>query len=135
MARPRSEHPTPAELEVLQVLWERGEATVREVKEVLDLVRPRAYTTVMSLLNVMAGKGLVERGPAKGNAFAYRPGVPPRRTLSGLLRDVLRRGFGGSPGLLVEHLLREARPTAEEVEEIRRAVEEYRKGGRQGRRP
>ena len=53
MARPKQPHPTPAELEVLQVLWDDGPATVRQVMERLKKDRPRGYTTVMSLLDVM----------------------------------------------------------------------------------
>jgi len=61
MPRPRSEHPTPGELEVLQVLWRRGPSTVREVMNELNRSRPRAYTSVMSLLNVMVDKGWLNR--------------------------------------------------------------------------
>ena len=63
MARPKEDQPTDGELEVLKVLWDRGPSTVREVLEVLTVTRPRAYTSVMSLLNVMTEKGLVTRQP------------------------------------------------------------------------
>ncbi len=132
MPRPRSEHPTPAELEVLQVLWGCGEATVREVMEALGNRRRRAYTSVMSLLNVMNEKGLLRRRP-RGNAFVYQARSGPRKTLSGLVKDLLRRGFGGSMSLFVTHILDQARPSAAEVAEIRKAIEAYRKdmgGGR-----
>ena len=59
MARPRQSHPTPAELEVLQVLWEEGPATVRQVMERLNPGRPRGYTSVMSLLDVPGAEGEV----------------------------------------------------------------------------
>ena len=62
MARPRSEQPTPAELEILKLLWERdGPATVRDLLDKVD--PPKAYTSVMSLMNVMAEKGLLRREP------------------------------------------------------------------------
>src|SRR5436190_20128781 len=80
MARPKEEQPTAGELEVLKVLWDRGPSTVREVMEVLNAERPRAYTSVMSLLNVMAEKKLVVREP-QGRAFVYRPKNDRRRTL------------------------------------------------------
>ena len=71
MARPKHQHPTPAELEVLKILWEAGPLTVRAVMESLKKRRKRrAYTTVMSLLNVMTDKGLLRRKP-KGRAFLY----------------------------------------------------------------
>jgi predicted transcriptional regulator len=60
MARPRHEQPTPAELEVLKILWDReGPSSVRDVLEIVNRhsAPPRAYTSVMSLLNVMTDKG------------------------------------------------------------------------------
>jgi BlaI family transcriptional regulator, penicillinase repressor len=60
MARPRHENATPGELQVLKILWARGPSTVREVMEVLNGTRRRAYTSVMSLLEVMAKKRLVK---------------------------------------------------------------------------
>ncbi len=67
MPRPRHEHPTPGELEVLKILWDRGPSTVRQVMDVLNETRRRAYTSVMSLLSVMTDKGLLTRQP-KGRA-------------------------------------------------------------------
>jgi BlaI family transcriptional regulator, penicillinase repressor len=134
MARPGSEHPTPAELEVLQVLWDRGPATVREVLEILNGRKARAYTSVMSLLNVMAEKGLVERQP-KGRAFLYSPAQAREATLSGMVGDLLERAFSGSANALVTHLLAEAQPTQRELDEIRKLIESFRgetesRGGR-----
>ena len=71
MARPRHEQPTPAELEVLKILWDReGPSSMRDVLEIVNLQAdpPRAYTSVMSLLNVMTDKGLFRRSP-QGRAF------------------------------------------------------------------
>ena len=59
MARPKQPHPTPGELEILRILWERGPSTVREVLELVP--QERAYTSVMSLLGVMTEKKLVTR--------------------------------------------------------------------------
>ena len=61
MPRPKSEHPTPGELEVLQIIWRKGPCTVRQVLDELNQSRPRAYTSVMSLLNVMTDKKLLRR--------------------------------------------------------------------------
>ena len=74
MPRPKSDHPTPGELEALKILWEHGPSTVRQVMERLNEDRPRAYTSVMSLLGVMADKGLLNRKP-QGRAFVYEPAV------------------------------------------------------------
>jgi BlaI family transcriptional regulator, penicillinase repressor len=124
MARPKEEQPTTGELEVLKVLWDRGPSTVREVMEVLNEQRPRAYTSVMSLLAVMADKGLLVREP-RGRAFVYRPKADRGRTLKRLVGDLVRRAFEGSTSQLVAHLLDQTKPTAKELEEIRRAIEAY----------
>ena len=125
MPRPRHEHPTPAELEVLKLLWERGPSSVREVWEALrDQGRERAYTSVMSLMNVMAEKGLLGR-KAQGRAFVYSARRGRERTLGGMVGDLWQRAFEGSATTLVSRLLDEAKPSPEELTEIRRLIEQY----------
>jgi predicted transcriptional regulator len=130
MARPRHENPTPAELEVLQVIWERGPSTVRQVMTVLNQERPRAYTSVMSLMNVMVEKGLLGQEP-KGRAFVYSAKVSQANTRSEIVKDLLGRVFAGSASALVTHLLEQARPDNEELNEIRKTISEFarKKGG------
>ena len=125
MPRPRHDQPTPGELEVLKVLWERGPSTVREVMEVLNETRRRAYTSVMSLLGVMTNKGLLTREP-KGRAYVYRAKVAREKTLGQMVDDLLGRAFEGSASTLVARLLDQSSPSPEELEEIRRTLEEYR---------
>src|SRR5262245_51342599 len=124
MPRPKEEQPTAGELEVLKVLWDRGPSTVRDVMDVLNEARPRAYTSVMSLLNVMTEKGLLVRQP-QGRAFIYRPKSDRQRTLRRMVGDLLGRAFEGSTSQLVAHLLDQSRPSADELNEIRRAIEQY----------
>jgi BlaI family penicillinase repressor len=124
MPRPKEEQPTAGELEVLKVLWDRGPSTVRDVMEVLNTSRPRAYTSVMSLLSVMTDKGLLSR-EAEGRAFVYRPKTDRGRTLKGMVGDLLGRAFEGQASELVAHLLDQSQPTPEELAEIRRLIEEY----------
>src|SRR5438046_1896321 len=124
MPRPKEDQPTAGELEVLKVLWDRGPSTVREVMDVLNETRPRAYTSVMSLLNVMAEKKLLVREP-RGRAFVYRPKTDRGRTLRRMVGDLLGRAFEGSTTQLVAHLLDQSKPSAAELEEIRRAIEKY----------
>jgi BlaI family transcriptional regulator, penicillinase repressor len=125
MPRPRSEHPTPGELEVLQVLWRRGPSTVRDVMNELNRGRPRAYTSVMSLLNVMADKGWLDRR-REGRAFLYSAKVAEQPTLRDMVGDLLQRAFHGSAGLLVAHALEETDPSPEELDAIHRLIEKYR---------
>ena len=124
MARPRHPNATPGELEVLQILWERGPSTVREVMDVLNQTRRRAYTSVMSLLEVMFEKRLVKRRP-QSRAFVYWPAVSKEKTLGQMLGDLVRRGFEGSASSLVAYLLDETPPSKEEVGEIQRLIAEY----------
>ena len=130
MARPRHENPTPAELEVLQVIWQRGPSTVRQVMTILNKTRTRAYTSVMSLMNVMTEKGLLSQEP-KGRAFVYSAKVSQNRTQSRLLTDLLNRAFDGSASALVTHLLEQTTPNSEELNDIRQTIADFpqKKGG------
>ena len=125
MPRPKLPHPTPGELEVLQILWETGPATVRDVLDVLEAnERGRAYTSVMSLMNVMADKGLVKRTP-QGRAFLYSPVMKKDAALGKMVRDLCRRAFEGSASTLVTRLLDETNPSDEELKAIREAIRDY----------
>ena len=125
MARPRHENPTPGELEVLQVIWDRGPSTVRQVMSVLNQTRRRAYTSIMSLMNIMAEKGLLRREP-KGRAFVYKNRATRKKTLSKMVADLLGRAFDGSASEMVAHLLEQTKPSKDELEEIRKTISTYR---------
>ena len=124
MARPRSENPTPAQLEVLQVIWDRGPSTAREVMKVLNRRRPRAYTSVMSLMTIRAEKGLLSQKP-EGRAFVYSARISRAKTQSRMVRDILCRVFDGSANALVTQLLQQAKPDSEEMNEIRKTITEF----------
>lgn len=124
MARLPQETPTEAELEILKVLWERGSCTGREVLEVLAAERKRAYTSVMSVLNIMASKGQVNRKP-QGRAFIYSAKRPREKTLGKMVGSLLRRAFEGSAASLVAQVLDQSKLTPEELEKIRKTIEEY----------
>ena len=126
MARPSYDQPTPGELEVLKVVWDRGPSTVREVMEVLNEDRERAYTTVMSLMNVMTDKRLLKRRPI-GRAFTYEAAVARDDILGELVGDLLGRVFEGSASSLVAHLLSRSEPGDEELAAIRRTIADFQK--------
>jgi len=125
MARPKHAHPTPAELELLNILWEYGPATVREVIDRMS--KPRGYTTVMSLMQVMYEKKLLTR-KQDGRAFRYAPRATQEKTLGKMLGDLLGRAFDGSSSTLVQHLLQHSAPDEEELAAIREAIESYQNG-------
>ena len=126
MARPKQETPTAGELEILKVLWNQGPCTVREVLNELNRERPRAYTSVMSLLNIMTDKGLVDRKP-QGRAFVYEAKRPREKTLGRMVKHLLAGAFEGSASSLVSHVLDQSKPSLEELDEIRRAIDEHRR--------
>ena len=125
MARPKTVHPTPAELEVLKILWDRGPLTVREVWEVMQSMKlRRAYTSVLSLLNVMAEKGLLKRR-AEGRAFRFEPHVSREKTVGKMLSDLWQRAYSGSTSALVAHLLDQTRPSDAELHAIRETLHRF----------
>jgi predicted transcriptional regulator len=84
----------------------------------------RAYTSVMSLLNLMCEKRLVKRRPA-GRAFTYEAKVPRSKTLGRLISDLCRRAFSDSASSLVAHMLDQTEPSPEELQAIRQAIDAY----------
>jgi BlaI family penicillinase repressor len=127
MARPRQETPTEGELEILKILWELGPSTGREVLDALAKQRKRAYTSVMSVLNIMADKGQVIRKP-QGRAFIYSVRRPREKTLGTMVSSLLGRAFEGSAASLVSQLLDQSKPSPEELDQIRKVIEEYENG-------
>ena len=98
MPRKTSEQLTPVELDIMQVLWEIGPATVHSVQQ--RLPREAAYTTVQTMLNVLLRKGKVRR-TLKDRAYVYKPVVSRRQIASQAIGDIVDRLFGGSPEELV----------------------------------
>jgi len=115
--------PTPAELEILGVLWELGPSTVREVQEELDPRRPTGYTTVLKLLQIMTEKKLVRRD-ARERAHRYTASLPRERTEQQMVGDLVDRAFGGSASRLVMRALSSRPATADELERIRELLDE-----------
>lgn len=115
--------PTEVELELLRVLWDKNEATVREIYEVINEQRPMGYTTVLKMLQIMTEKGLVERTEF-GKAHMYRAAASQDQTQSQMLRDLSDRLFAGSAAQLAMHALAMEPATAEELQEIRRLIQQ-----------
>ena len=121
--------PTPTELAILAILWDRGPATVREVHEVLEKDRSIGYTGVLKLLQIMTAKGLVLVNKDE-RSHVYRAKEPARATKRKAVGDIVRRLFSGSPGQLVLHALEAEPPSAEEIAEIRKMLDDYERKSR-----
>src|SRR6187402_3275290 len=121
--------PTEAELGILNVLWERGASTVRDIHEILYRDEGAGYTTALKLLQIMHAKGLVERDDSE-RAHVYRPAVSKEKTQKRFLTDMVQRVFDGSASQLVLHALgSRPRATPEELDEIRALLDRMENGG------
>jgi BlaI family transcriptional regulator, penicillinase repressor len=111
--------PTDRELEALKVLWERGEATVREIADAMNAAESDvlAYTTVLSLLQVMEQKGLVEHRRS-GKAYVYLPRVERQSTFRGLASRFLEKVFDGAVDEYLVHALESKRLSDVELDQL-----------------
>ncbi len=119
--------PTDGELEILQVLWERGPSTVRDVHDVLSKTKPMGYTTVLKLMQIMAEKGLVRRNEDQ-RAHVYQARVPRQETQRRMVGEMLDRVFSGSATQLVMQALATKRASADELAQIRQMLDEFERG-------
>ena len=126
---PAPQKPTASELEILRVLWARGPSTVREVHEALSEKKSLGYTTVLKLLQIMTTKGTVRRNETL-RAHVYEAGLPAEQTKRQLAGDMLQRVFEGSASQLMMHALAGGKASKEEIEELRRLLDDYERTGR-----
>ena len=113
--------PTESELEILQVLWDKGNASVREVHEELSKTKEAGYTTTLKLMQIMNEKGLVKRDDSI-KTHIYQPAVSKEKTQKHLLGKMINTLFGGSATELVIQALGNHKATADELEEIQKLL-------------
>ena len=123
MAKRSAPRPSDGELAILRVLWQRGPCTVRGVHEALNPAQPTGYTTTLKLMQIMLDKGLVTRDESD-RAHVYRAALSRKRTLRRLAADLVDRAFGGSAEELVVHALEGRKVTPDELERIRKLLDE-----------
>lgn len=123
--------PTEAELALLQILWERGPSTVREVHARLEEQRATevAYTTVLKLLQVMHDKGLVQRDTSE-RSHVYTPTWAEEAVTGRLVAHLVDKAFGGSASRLVQRALAERPADPRELDEIRALLDRLEEEGR-----
>ncbi|HLU37845.1 MAG TPA: BlaI/MecI/CopY family transcriptional regulator [Planctomycetota bacterium] len=127
---PKRRPPTARELAILNVLWDRGEATVREVYERIGPRLGIVQNTVQAFLRTMEEKGLVTHRE-EGRSFVYRAAVPREATGRTLLTGLLDRVFDGAMDQLVASALALRRPTREELTRLRRLIAQAEKEAKQ----
>lgn len=122
MAATRYIKPTESELEILQVLWNKDQASVREVHEELAQTKDVGYTTTLKLMQIMHEKGLVKRDDSI-KTHIYQAAVSKEKTQKHLLGKMINTLFGGSPTELVIQALGQHKATPEELEEIQKLID------------
>jgi BlaI family transcriptional regulator, penicillinase repressor len=115
--------PSDLEMQVLAVLWEQGPATVRQVLDRLPDGKQRAYTTVLSVMQVMEKKGLLDH-TRDGLAHVYRPKVTRKQVCRPLMKELLTNLFAGKASTAMQFLLAEAEVDEAELKEIRKLINE-----------
>jgi BlaI family penicillinase repressor len=125
--------PTEAELELLRIVWELGEATVHEVRGALPPERDPAYTTVMTTMVTLARKGYLTR-IKRGASYVYRPRVDEEEVTRGMIRQLLGRMFDGSAERLLVKLIRTGGLSKKQLARLRREIDEAnrREGAKHG---
>lgn len=118
--------PTESELEILQVLWDRGQASVRDVHEELLKTKEAGYTTTLKLMQIMHEKGLVKRDDSI-KTHIYQAAVSKEKTQKHLLGKMIDTLFGGSPTQLVMQALGNHKASDSELEEIQKLLDNLKK--------
>ncbi len=114
--------PTSSELEILQIIWQLGPTTVREVYRTLAREREIGYSTVLKFMQIMTEKGSLVRDETVRPQL-YRAAQPRQKTQRGIVRNVIDRAFGGSSASLIVQALADRRSTAEERRQIRELLD------------
>ena len=118
--------PTEGELEILQVLWEKGKATVREVHETILQTKDAGYTTTLKLMQIMFEKGLVIRDDSS-KTHIYQANVSKEKTQSQFIGRMVSSLFGGSSSQLVMQALGSQSVSKEEIDEIQQLLDNLKK--------
>lgn len=125
--------PTERELEILKILWQRGEASVREVYEEMSGTAPIVQNTVQAFLRTMEEKGQV-RHRIEGRTFIYAPVPRHEETKKRMVSRVLQRVFDGALDQLVQSALSLRQPTAEEIARLEQMIEQAKSRGTSGKK-
>src|ERR1700686_4745564 len=121
----RTAHPTltPPELAIMKIVWRLDSVTVRDVYEALRATRRVAYTTVMTMMNILETKGYLKKD-TQDRAYRYRPARPERAVIAALVSEFVSRVFHGGPRPLLLHRVKQEQLGDDEREELLRLIRE-----------
>jgi predicted transcriptional regulator len=117
----KSKKPSDLEMQILSVLWKNGPATTRQVMETMPDGKKRAYTSILSVMQVMEKKGLLTH-TNQGTAHVYRPAQSKRKVLKPFMQKMVSEVFAGRPAALMQALLSETPVSDAELEEMQRLL-------------
>ena len=123
MARTKSTQLTDGEQSIMQVLWENGEASVKDITTALSKDKKTAYTTVQTLCKILAEKGYADFRK-EGKAFIYVPKITQMEARQSALTTMLNKFFGGSPKVLAQHLMQETDIDLDDLETLQRKIDQ-----------
>jgi predicted transcriptional regulator len=109
--------PTDQELEILKLIWQRGQATVREIHQDLQKRRPVAYTTVLTMMGILEHKGHLKKKEGE-RAYVYSPAQPESKMRERMVKEFVNRVFDGSAKPLLAHLVSDRDISSEDLDEI-----------------
>jgi BlaI family transcriptional regulator, penicillinase repressor len=120
-------HLTQRELDIMSVLWERGEATATEVRDSVD--PDLAYTSISSMIRMLELKGYVSHRRGEGKTHVYFPVIDAEKAGASALGRVLNKIYGGSPIKLLAHLIEQKKLSEKEITRMRELLKKKRKRG------
>lgn len=116
--------PTESELEILQIIWQNGPSTVRQINDILLAKRDVGYTTTLKLLQIMVQKGIVSADKSM-RTHSYTAILKEEETQKKLIDQLLSHAFGGSASKLVMQVLGNSKPKPSELEELRSFIQKW----------
>lgn len=123
MTNSKLNKPTESEMEILQILWEKGPSSVREVHEILSATKESGYTTTLKLMQIMYDKGLLRRND-EAKTHIYSTLVKKESIQKQAVGNMIKGLFKGSSAKLVMHALGNHRASKEEISEIKKYLDE-----------
>ena len=126
MGKKKLQAMSPAETEILRLVWELSEATVQQIRDELPPNRSLAYNTVQTLLCRLEQKGYLKHH-LRGRAHVFSPLVQPQEVIKTTVRDFLGRLFGGDPKPLVQFLAEDGKIDEEDIKRLRELIKSKKK--------